>query len=70
MIISLFGFGKAGKIREKIPQKRFVILIPAHNEEKVVGNLVENLLHLDYPKELYDVFVIADNCTDNTARIS
>lgn len=70
LVISLFGFGKAGRIREKAPQKRFVLLIPAHNEEKVVGNLVENLLHLDYPKELYDVFVIADNCTDNTASIS
>lgn len=70
LFISFFGFGKARKIRERIPQKRFLLLIPAHNEEKVIGNLVENLLNLEYPKELFDVVVIADNCTDNTALIS
>lgn len=70
MIISLFGFGKAKKLNSKLPEKRFLILVPAHNEEKVIGSLVENLLNLEYPKELYDVVVIADNCTDNTAEIS
>lgn len=70
MFISFFGFGKARQLREKIPQKRFLLLVPAHNEEKVIGSLVENLLNLDYPNELYDVVVIADNCTDNTAKIS
>lgn len=28
------------------------------------------MLNLNYPKDMYDVFVIADNCTDNTAKIS
>lgn len=42
----------------------------AYNEEAVIGQLVENLLKLDYPKELYDVFVVADNCTDKTALIA
>lgn len=50
------------------PQKKFSIIIPAHNEDMVVGPLVDNLLALDYPQELYDVFVIADNCTDTTAQ--
>ncbi|MCS7233406.1 MAG: glycosyltransferase family 2 protein [Synergistetes bacterium] len=49
---------------------RFVILIPAHNEEKVVGKLISNLRELDYPKELYKIVVIADNCTDNTAKVA
>lgn len=70
MFISFFGFGKAKKLRDKIPQKRFLLLVPAHNEEKVIGSLVENLLNLDYPRDLYDVIVIADNCTDDTAKIS
>ena len=42
----------------------------AHNESAVIGQLVDNLKMLDYPKELYDIFVIADNCTDNTAQIA
>jgi len=70
LIISFFGLGKIPKIPQKTPKKRFLILIPAHNEEKVIGNLVKNLLKLDYPKELYKICVIADNCTDKTANIS
>lgn len=69
LIIGLFGFGKATKVREKIPQKRFAILIPAHNEEQVIGPLLDNLKQLDYPKHVYDVILIADNSNDKTAEI-
>ncbi len=48
----------------------FMAIIPAHNEEAVVGNLVESLKRQNYDKELYDIYVIADNCTDNTAKIA
>ncbi len=62
------------KIREKPlltnKKHKFMAIIPAHNEENVVGNLVKSLNELDYPKELYDVYVIADNCTDKTAEIA
>lgn len=51
-------------------QNRFMAIIPAHNEESVIGNLVESLTKQDYPKELYDIYVIADNCTDKTAEIA
>lgn len=49
---------------------RFMAIIPAHNEETVVGNLVQSLREQEYPKELYDIYVIADNCTDNTAKVA
>lgn len=49
---------------------KFMAIIPAHNEEAVIKNLVESLVAVDYPKELYDVYVIADNCTDKTAQIA
>ena len=49
---------------------RFMAIIPAHNEEAVVGNLIESLKKQDYPTDLYDIYVIADNCTDNTAKIA
>lgn len=51
-------------------KNRFMAIIPAHNEEQVVGNLIESLMNQTYPKELYDIYVIADNCTDNTAKIA
>lgn len=50
-------------------EKSFAILVAAHNEERVIGSLLDNLQHLSYPKELYEVFVICDNCTDKTADI-
>ena len=51
-------------------EHKFMAIIPAHNEEAVVGNLVESLTNQNYPKELYDIYVIADNCTDRTAEIA
>ena len=47
-----------------------MLIIPAHNEENVISSLLESVNELDYPKELYDVYVIADNCTDKTAEIA
>ncbi len=52
------------------PTTRFVIMIPAHNEERLLPDLLTNLNQLDYPRELYTVHVVADNCTDRTAAIA
>jgi len=49
---------------------KFMAIIPAHNEEVVIKNLVDSLQAQDYDKNLYDIYVIADNCTDDTARIA
>ncbi|MBH5317384.1 glycosyltransferase family 2 protein [Paenibacillus sp. GSMTC-2017] len=68
--LSLFGFMKNKSRKRHAPRKSFAVLVAAHNEEQVVGALLENLKKLDYPKELYDVFVICDNCTDKTADIA
>ncbi len=48
----------------------FALLVAAHNEESVVGELVKSLKALDYPEDLFEVIVIADNCTDSTAQIA
>src|SRR5258707_13796894 len=47
--------------------RTFALVIPAHNEEKTIGGTIRSILALDYPKELFDVIVVADNCTDATA---
>lgn len=66
-IISLFGLYKPKEEKNNIiSYKRFALIIAAHNEELVIGHIVENLNNIDYPRELYDIFVIADNCSDNT----
>ena len=48
------------------PKTKFAILIAARNEENVIDKLVGSLMGQDYPKELYDIFVIPNNCTDDT----
>lgn len=47
---------------------RFALVVPSHNEQLVISKIVENLKALDYPADLYDIVVIADNCTDATAQ--
>lgn len=46
------------------------ILIPAHNEITVLGKLLESLFSLEYPKDHFGVYVVADNCTDATAELA
>lgn len=56
--------------RAGAPTARFVIMIPAHNEEQLLPQTLDNLAQLDYPRELYAVHVVADNCTDGTAELA
>ena len=49
---------------------RFALIVAAHNEENVIENMVKSLKNLNYPNDMYDIFVIADNCTDATAKIA
>ena len=49
---------------------RYGVLISARNEEAVIGQLIENIHEQNYPNDLITVFVVADNCTDNTAKVA
>lgn len=68
--LSMFGLMKNKSRKKHAPKKTFAVLVAAHNEEQVIGALIENLKKLDYPNKLYDIFVICDNCTDRTAEIT
>jgi len=69
IFLSLFGWYRKKERIEHPPTKSFAIFVAAHNEAAVVGSLVENLLNMKYPRKLYDIFVICDNCTDGTADV-
>ena len=49
---------------------RYAVMISARNEEKVIGHLLQSIKACDYPSELVDIYVIADNCTDATAEVA
>lgn len=50
--------------------RKFAVVVPAHNEEQVLSKTLYSLFGLVYPKSLYDIIVVADNCTDKTAAIA
>ena len=67
-ITSLIKFKEKPMLTDK--KHRFIIALPANNEESVIGNLIKSLKMQDYDKSLFDIYVIADNCTDRTAEVA
>ncbi|MBE6899810.1 MAG: glycosyltransferase [Ruminococcaceae bacterium] len=63
--VSLFGKEPPHKPEKK---HRFAVLVSARNEEKVIGELIKSINSQTYGKENVRVFVVADNCTDETAK--
>ncbi|MBQ8150551.1 MAG: glycosyltransferase family 2 protein [Clostridia bacterium] len=71
IVLSFVGFKRKTKdYQDHEPEARFLVLVPAHNEEKVIATMIDNLNRMDYPKELYDFIILADNCTDRTEEIA
>ncbi|MCX7905114.1 MAG: glycosyltransferase family 2 protein [Elusimicrobiales bacterium] len=70
-VIAIFPYNKKEEdINESdIYNHKFAIVVPAHNEEKVIGNLVESLLSQNYPKDKYDIYVVCDHCRDGTIDV-
>lgn len=70
-ITGLFVFRKKkGKIRKYKPTKKMAVIIAARNEGGIIGHLLDSLNKQDYPKELYDIFVIPNNCEDDTEDVA
>ena len=65
--ICIFGRKKEKEVRENL---RFAALIAARNEEECITNSIGSLMRQNYPKELLDIYVIPNNCTDNTESIA
>lgn len=63
---------KSKRIKKKnvMPKKlhKYAVLIAARNEQAVIGELINSIRSQRYPEELVDIFVVADNCSDNTAQ--
>lgn len=71
LYISIFGFKKVTKdYQDHDPKLKYLVLVPAHNEEAVISGIISNLQSMDYPKELYDFYILADSCQDRTAAIA
>ena len=66
VITMLFAVFKSKPFGRHAPKTKFAVVIAARNEEAVIGNLVKSIREQDYPAELVDIYVIPNNCTDDT----
>lgn len=67
IVMSLFA--KPVRFPEAPMDMRYAVLISARNEEHVISNLIDCIHNQTYPTELIDIWLVADNCTDNTAQV-
>lgn len=70
LIVALFSLKKEVRYKASAPEKKFAIVIAARNEAAVIGKLVDSLRSQKYPKELYKIFVVPNNCEDNTEDVA
>ena len=52
------------------PQTKITVIIPARNEESNIAACLDSVCNQSYPKDLYEVLVVDDHSTDNTAAIA
>lgn len=70
LIIAIFAFKRKQLNIKNNFKNKFAVVIPARNEEFVIGNLIQSLNKQNYPKDQYDIFVLPNNCIDETENIS
>lgn len=69
-VVALFTLKKRRRYPAAAPETRFAVIIPARNEARVVGKLIERLRQQEYPADRIDVYVAVNNCTDNTEQVA
>ena len=67
LVVSVFGLCRRKSLPVSPKQRRFAILIAARNEESCIAGIIESLRAQRYPSELFDIWVLPNNCTDHTA---
>ncbi|WP_242965409.1 glycosyltransferase family 2 protein [Dehalobacterium formicoaceticum] len=68
VLIGLYSKKKKRDALKPVKLHKYAVLIAARNEQAVIGELIKSLKNQKYPEELLDIFVVADNCTDQTAQ--
>lgn len=72
VIGGIIYFRKNSKAAPSQPLREYPmvsVIVPAHNEAMVIRKTIETLLNFDYPQNRYEIIVINDNSSDNSAEI-
>ena len=67
VFVSLF---KKSKELNASRNNKYAVVIAARNESAVISQLIKSIKKQNYPVDLVDIYVVADNCTDNTAEVA
>ena len=76
-VLYLFVFAFSGRMfykKEKgdykniPPSRRIAVLVPAYKEDGIILSTASNLLRVNYPSELYDIYIIADSFQPSTLQ--
>lgn len=70
LIFIVIGIFKTRQFKPTDKRFRYAIVIAARNEEKVITQLIESIQEQNYPQQLLTIFVVADNCDDQTASLA
>jgi cellulose synthase/poly-beta-1,6-N-acetylglucosamine synthase-like glycosyltransferase len=70
VVLAIASFGYRQSITGFVPRSRLAVFVPAHDEELLVARTIRSLRDQTYPAHLYEIVVIADNCTDATAAVA
>jgi cellulose synthase/poly-beta-1,6-N-acetylglucosamine synthase-like glycosyltransferase len=70
LIFTIIGLLPSKKFKKTDKKYNYAVLIPARNEAKDIKICIDSILKQDYPKEKITIFVVAHNCTDNTAELA
>lgn len=69
-VTALWGWRNRDRAEKGSRERGFRVVIPAHDEETVVGRVLDDVGSLDYPPAAVEVWVIADRCSDSTAEVA
>lgn len=70
LVLGLVGYRHHTRYNEHAPKNRICAVVAARNEAGVIGNLIETLKAQNYPAELCGIYVLPNNCTDNTEEVA
>jgi 1,2-diacylglycerol 3-beta-glucosyltransferase len=70
LIVSVAAVFHSERSLEALPSTQVAVLIPAHNESQLIARCVRSLRAQSYPDDLCKIVVVADNCTDDTAKVA
>lgn len=66
----IVGLFKKSKVLIANKNHKYAVVIAARNESAVISQLINSIKKQKYPSSLVDIYVVADNCTDNTADVA